>query len=114
MDQFAYVGKVREVLPDTVIAEQGKRGDSFYVVIQGEVEIQQNSRKVKVLKSGDIFGEIALMKSDGIRMASAIARRDCMLLEVGKEEFFDILSKNLVLAKEIEDVAHRRYEQIIS
>ena len=111
MDRFAYAGKVREVPTDTVITQQGMKGDSFFVIIQGEVAIMQNNRLIKTLKNGDIFGEIALMVTGGTRIATAIAKRDCMLLEVTKQEFFKVLSENLVLAKEIEDVAHQRYSK---
>jgi CRP-like cAMP-binding protein len=110
MDNFARTGKVLEVPKDTVLTVEGKPGDCFFVLIQGEVAILQHGREVKVLKPGDIFGEVALLMNDGIRMATAVSLRECMLLQVSKAEFFDALSQNLVLAKDIEELAQRRYK----
>ena len=114
MDRFARSGKVLNVRQNTLLTEQGKKGDSFFVIIQGEVNIHQNGREVKTLKSGDIFGEVALLMSEGTRTASAVAARDCMLLQVSKNEFFEVLSRNLILAKDIEDIAHKRYNSASS
>lgn len=109
MDRFARTGKVLEVAKNTILTLQGQKGDAFFVIIQGEVSIQQDGREIKVLKPGDIFGEVALLMSEGTRIASAVANRECMLLQVSRDEFFQVLAQNLVLAKDIEDIAHRRY-----
>lgn len=112
LDLFMYAGQARSVEPNEVLCEEGSEGTNFFVVIQGSVLITKKGKDVKRLKQGDIFGEIAFMVNSGIRTASAIAETKVLLLEMRKEEFLKVLALNLVLAKEIESVAMKRYQTI--
>ena len=48
--------------PGQVVIKQGQVGDSFYVIIAGEVEVKENGHLLRVLSDGDSFGEIALLR----------------------------------------------------
>jgi len=41
---------------------QGDAGDCFYVVAEGAAEVRQDGRLLRVLRAGDGFGEIALLR----------------------------------------------------
>jgi len=112
MDRFVVAGKVRTLGPGELLFKQGDAGASFFVVIQGEVAVSQGEKLLKTFKKGDIFGEIALMINQGQRTASARASTQALLLEVHRSEFYKVLSKNLLLAKEIEEIALRRYKDL--
>ncbi|MGH8245148.1 MAG: cyclic nucleotide-binding domain-containing protein [Gammaproteobacteria bacterium] len=68
------------------VFEQGDRGDRFYVVATGLVDILKDSRQVAQIGPGGYFGEIALL-SDVPRQASARIHSDCELLTLEGEEF---------------------------
>ena len=55
-----------EVAPGTVIIREGDEGRGLFVVLTGEVEVvkQQGGQEIPLatLKSGDVFGEISLVK----------------------------------------------------
>jgi signal transduction histidine kinase len=80
-----------------ILIKQGDLGDSAYVVISGEFEIQkqagQSLIKIDVRNPGDVVGEMALL-SQSPRNASVIARTDCETLRIPKEAFEKLLSSS--------------------
>jgi len=107
-------GEIAEVLNITreknfsegdAIMHEGEEGDTMYIVVDGEVEIS----KSLTMKFGDhdfrmaekvlrrfrpedhvIFGEIALIGQDN-RSASIVARTDCILLEIKRDDFIGLI-----------------------
>ncbi|GIL17966.1 MAG: hypothetical protein BroJett040_17170 [Oligoflexia bacterium] len=114
MDRFFYIGKAVGAQAGTVVCKEGEPGDSFFIVIQGSVEVSQKRKHISTLKQGEIFGEIALMLNDGLRTATVVVPDFALLLEVHKDEFLKVLSQNLVLASEIESVALKRQQKLKS
>ena len=70
----------------------------MYVILDGNVEIrkrtgEKTTRTMITLKTGDIFGEMAVVEGKG-RSATAIAATDCRLLRLDEEAFYDLVQKN--------------------
>lgn len=65
---------------------KGDSADLMYVVKSGEVDITVNNTVLQTVKSGEIFGEMALIELNA-RSASAIARTDCELVPVDQKRF---------------------------
>jgi len=80
-----------------VLMKQGATGDSAYVVIKGEFEIQKQSGqsliKIDVRNQGDVLGEMALL-SKAPRSATVIAIRDSETLCISQEAFENLLSSS--------------------
>src|SRR4030095_8717426 len=80
-----------------ILIKQGDVGDSAYVVVSGEFEIQkqagQSLIKIDVRNPGDVVGEMALL-SQGPRNASVIAKTDSETLRIPKESFEKLLSSS--------------------
>ncbi len=70
------------------VIRQGEPGDRFYVVEEGEVEVEG-----KVLGPGSSFGEIALLR-DVPRTATVTARTDVMLQALERDEFVGAVTSN--------------------
>ena len=48
--------RIKEYAPGSIIISEGERGDVFYVILEGAVEIFQNKRSIRELQDGDVFG----------------------------------------------------------
>jgi hypothetical protein len=76
-----------------VIMQEGQTGVLMYVVLDGAVEIAVQNRVVGKIERGGIFGEMALI-TRGERVASAIAKTDCVLLAINRNVFLDLVGAN--------------------
>ncbi|MDR0643235.1 MAG: Crp/Fnr family transcriptional regulator [Treponema sp.] len=81
---------IRSHVKDSMIFSEGENGDELYIIKKGSVKIvkivDNNEVLLAVLKSGDIFGEMALLESKP-RTASAVAYEDCQVMAVNKSNF---------------------------
>jgi CRP-like cAMP-binding protein len=78
-----------------MIFAEGEPGDELYIIRRGTVEItkivEDRETLLAILKSGDIFGEMALLESKP-RAACAITREDCEFLTVNRANFNHIVT----------------------
>lgn len=84
-DQF-----IRQYPKDTMIFAEGESGPELYIIQKGSIRITKivnnNEVLLALLKSGDIFGEMALLENKP-RSASAIAHEDSVLMAVNRANF---------------------------
>jgi CRP-like cAMP-binding protein len=75
---------------DSMLFSEGEPGDELYIIQKGSVKIAKivdnNEVLLAVLKSGDIFGEMALLEAKP-RAASAVAYEDCAVMAVNRANF---------------------------
>jgi len=76
-----------------VIMQEGQAGVLMYVVLQGSVEIAIHNSIVGRIGPGGMFGEMALI-TRAERVASAIAKTDCVLLAINRNVFLDLVGVN--------------------
>ncbi|HEX8988202.1 MAG TPA: cyclic nucleotide-binding domain-containing protein [Rhodocyclaceae bacterium] len=81
------------------VVRQGEPGDYYYVIDQGRGVVTRDIGGVTVevaqLKSGDAFGEEALV-ADGERNATVTMKTDGLLLRLGKADFVALLREPLL------------------
>jgi CRP-like cAMP-binding protein len=79
---------------DEYVFEEGDRGDHFFIIVRGEVELRKASasgtKRLALLRGGQAFGEMALLNQTP-RSASAFAVTDTYMLSVSREAFGRIL-----------------------
>jgi MFS family permease len=68
-----------------VVIREGDRGDSFYVVAEGMLDVESGNG-VAAMGCGDFFGEIALLR-DIPRTATVTARSDALLYSLERDAF---------------------------
>ena len=77
--------------PDgTTLIDEGARGREFFVLVEGTVDARRNGRRLRTMKAGDFFGEIALV-TETPRTASVIATSPVRLLVITAQAFQRLL-----------------------
>jgi CRP-like cAMP-binding protein len=94
----AQIATELEVAPDIVLYREGDLPEALYVVIAGEVDLQQGGAEIGVARAGEAFGTWALV-DDAPRLATATARTAATLLRVRRDEFVDLLSDRPAIAQ---------------
>ena len=72
------------------LIEEGKRGHEFFVLIDGQVDVRANGRKLTTLRDGDFFGEMALV-SEKPRNATVTTSSPVRVLVVHESAFRRLL-----------------------
>ena len=85
---IAGLSEEQEFAEGTALAEEGKPGDTFYVLLAGEAKVVRAGRRLDRLIPGDFFGEIALIDG-GPRTASVIATTPVTTLSISRTRFRD-------------------------
>jgi CRP-like cAMP-binding protein len=97
----------------SVIFYEGEPGDAFYVVAEGQVQIERESDErsepevIAVLGPGDFFGEQALL-SDAPRNATVVAATHCRLLSLSRDAFEMYLRESDAASIRVREIARSR------
>ena len=61
-------------------------GDTFYLILDGEVSILKDNNLIGTIETGSFFGEMALLEASP-RSASVVCARDSKLLILDRTDF---------------------------
>eukprot|EP00931_Biecheleriopsis_adriatica_P115382 TRINITY_DN91183_c0_g1_i1.p1 TRINITY_DN91183_c0_g1~~TRINITY_DN91183_c0_g1_i1.p1 ORF type:complete len:784 (-),score=234.97 TRINITY_DN91183_c0_g1_i1:168-2477(-) len=96
---LAKVGKNVTFDPEQAIINQGEEGKEFYVIKKGNADVKIDGKKVASLKTGDYFGENALLRTEP-RNASIIATTKVVTFRITRDDFTKLgLAEKLEFAK---------------
>jgi CRP-like cAMP-binding protein len=96
VDQVLQVGRRVSFQPGQVMVERGENGDAAYMMLAGTAEVDVGGR-FHTLKSGDFFGEMALIAARK-RMATVKAVEPVQALKIPAEEFTQFLLQHPTVA----------------
>ena len=91
----------------TAVVREGEPGDRFYVVAEGELEVETGGCELRQLHRGDGFGELALLR-DVPRTATVTATTDSRLYALGKATFLASVGAHPRAASEADRLVHER------
>ncbi|QDK37347.1 cyclic nucleotide-binding domain-containing protein [Bdellovibrio sp. NC01] len=111
LDALVFAGRLVQAPANQILFQEGQRGNTCYILVQGSAVVTKGGQPINVLNQGSCFGEISLLMSGGVRTATVATQRDCVLLEIQQNDFYKMLSQNLILAKEIETMAASRLQK---
>jgi MFS family permease len=86
VEQLARDAQPRNASAGERIVTEGERGDDFYVILRGHVEVSADGQPKQSLHEGDSFGEIALLR-DVPRTATVTASSTVDLLAIERDIF---------------------------
>ena len=107
-DELAVMGSIKPVKMGEILFQQDSIGSSFYILVQGQMSVWQEGKQINSLGQGSCIGEVALLASRGVRTAMVKAEQDSIVQEIGAQQFYPLLARNLPLAKELEHLANSR------
>ncbi len=105
LESLAEISEEREVVPGTVLFEEGDVGDELYIILKGKVRISKfvsgvGEEALAILEPGAYFGEMALI-NDHPRTAHAICNTTVKLGVIRREAFEQLLFLQKDLAYEL-------------
>jgi CRP-like cAMP-binding protein len=72
------------------LTTQGRPGDSFYILLEGEAYVDVDGKPRRSLKTGDFFGEISMLDR-GLATATVTTKADARLLVMSHAQFRDAI-----------------------
>jgi serine phosphatase RsbU (regulator of sigma subunit) len=104
---------VLEIPPNRVLFKEGDKGDRFYIIIQGQIEVIKalgtpEERLIGIRGPGEFIGELSLINRAGLRTASVRALGPVHLWEMSHEEFDDLLHRQPLMTFELINVLSER------
>lgn len=109
-DSLIYAGELKNFKAGSLIFNEGQTAQSFFIIVQGDLQVLQNQKSIRTLQQGDCFGEVSLLLTGGLRTASVLCRSEALLLEISIQNFYQLLGHNLLLASEFEKLALERVQ----
>ena len=85
----------KEFEPNEKIIKKDEIGNTLYIIKEGIVSCRINDQEIRQLKSGDYFGENAILV-EVKRGADIIAVNKCICYELSKEDLKDALSEDYI------------------
>jgi CRP/FNR family transcriptional regulator, cyclic AMP receptor protein len=96
-----------ELEPGTVLCREGDIGHEFFVVIEGEVEIERQGKSLGTRGAGDFIGEIALLEEIE-RTATVTAKTPLRVFVLTRTAFKRMVEQHPgVELKVLRTLAHR-------
>ena len=74
----------------TLLVDQGQTGREAFVVLEGDVTVRRNGRKIATVGAGAVVGELSLL-DHGPRTATAVCESDCSLLVIDQRRFLGVI-----------------------
>ena len=91
------VSKVKTFRAKSEIIREGEAGDEMFVILAGKIRLSKSGNVILDLERGAHFGEMAFVDKSP-RSATATAEIDCRVLRLKRDDFFEIIRKEPVLA----------------
>jgi Na+:H+ antiporter len=109
LSEVAQSVQVRQWAAGATVVEEGTAGESFFLVLKGELEVEVATRPR--LGVGDFFGELSLLFG---RPRSATVRVvvDAELAEMHCQDFETLLKKQPTIQTRVREVAEQRLQEI--
>ncbi len=94
------------------IFKKGDAGESFFVVLAGEVRLLgEGGQLLETVRPGGFFGELALLTGEP-RLATAVTASACELAVVGREDFRSVVMANPSVALEMSRILGQRLSRV--
>jgi CRP-like cAMP-binding protein len=91
--ELARISDDLEVPAGKVLCREGEVGHEFFVIIDGEVEVTRNGKRMATRGAGEFIGEIALL-AETRRTATVTAKTPLRLFVLTRSDFRRLVNEN--------------------
>lgn len=95
LDEVARSAQLKHLDSGVVVFAQGDVADRFFILVDGEVEVDNDGKVIATLGAGSFFGEGALL-SGGLRTATIRTSAPSSIWSVDYKTFRDVVSHHLL------------------
>jgi len=95
--RIANLARPRRFAARSAIVRKGQRGETFYVILDGEASLSLPRGRTVGLGAGDFFGELALLDG-GPRTATVTAKTPVLTMAIGRRPFLKLVKSDSDLA----------------
>jgi CRP-like cAMP-binding protein len=111
--KIASIAREVQYPASTPVVQQGKPGDDFFLVVEGEADVRAGARKLATLRPGSFFGEIALVTGSR-RTATVTTGTPMRALVIASQEFHTLLQDSPDIQRKILQQIGSRLEKLSS
>ena len=97
LERIAKASEEITMTAGSIITDQGQTGREAFIVLDGNVTVRRNGKKVASLGPGTVVGELSLL-DHGPRTATVVCDTDCKLLLLDQRHFMSVLEQVPTLA----------------
>jgi len=105
--QLARLADDAEVPEGRVLCKEGDRGQEFFVLVEGKVDVATKGRRLATLGGGDFVGEISLLTPTR-RTATVTAKTPLRLFVLTPKAFQQVLRDNPAVERKVLRALARR------
>ncbi|MBF2004494.1 MAG: cyclic nucleotide-binding domain-containing protein [Chlorogloeopsis fritschii C42_A2020_084] len=92
---------IKTISSGQTIFTTGETGNYMYGVLSGEVDILVNNKVIETIYEGDVFGIGALVVLDHTRASTAVAKTDCQLACLDRNNFLFAVQETPMFALQV-------------
>jgi CRP-like cAMP-binding protein len=104
LEKFAAISVNEAYEPGAVIIEERTEGRALFIIERGTVSITkvegETETEITKLVAGEAFGDMSLIEGN-LTSARVSAYNDVDCLVIRKEDFFDLLERDLVISSKV-------------
>ncbi|MBI4478978.1 MAG: cyclic nucleotide-binding domain-containing protein [Acidobacteria bacterium] len=114
-EQLARIGLITremEAAPGQVLFREKTLSDSVYIIVRGEVAIQLSGESFHIASEKDVVGTWALIDDEPMAVTASV-KEEAHLLQIKREDFFDLLADHSEIMQNIFHILVRRIRRLI-
>lgn len=93
LQKIQKISYVLDCPANRILIKEGATSDLLYMILEGQVAVYRDQVHLATLSRGEHFGEMALLNKFP-RSATVMSTRDCSLLVIEREKFFNLINND--------------------
>jgi signal-transduction protein with cAMP-binding, CBS, and nucleotidyltransferase domain len=115
-EQLARIAAIAQEVrypPRQVVLDGAKAADALYVIVDGAVELSRSSEVLDIAGRNHVLGAWALFDENDPMPLTVTTVEDTLLLRIGREDFYDLLSDNSEITASIFSTLVKRFRKLV-